>query len=1357
MSRMFPATPEEVELFSEQQKYVYAVLESKVMTDAGKSIVREHETDYDAQKVYSKLATHHLKSTKAMIESSTILSYITSVRLGNGEWKGSTEGFILHWQNQVRLYERQVPPSDHFSDGQKRIMLEVAVANIDDLRQVKNNADLEKAKTGVTLSYDQYSSLLLSAAAAYDIKFVSKRTKHQVFTHDVYDHDYDGTLIHDNDDFDIETPVSTVQAYAAMTNQVKFGSSSVPKPRLSKDKWYSLSEKERLLWDQFDDKAKGIILGLEKSHMATSSAGKAPHSVTRQKVNLHDISVYDFLQANMHDLTCESPKDESSDNIDGTEHETNDHDDSKETVLVNAAKSSQSKLPPGDIRRVMSKSNTRSVNMARIIYNVSASKTSKAHDISLVDRGANGGLAGNDVRVIFKSNRSVDVRGIDNHEITGLDIGTVGGVVDTHKGPVIAIMHQYALVGQGHSIHAPCQLEHFKNVVDDKSTHVGGTQSIKTLDGYAIPLLIKDGLVRLNIRPYTDSEFETLPHVFLTSESTWDPSVLDYNPDLDKDKWFDCISDIQPDPNGPRFDAYGDYQHRVIVQHAAFFDRRTSDDIDDVIDRCVYHTQVTAHKPIVYAAYEHEIDNTDDDDAFFDPDMFEVKLDPRTVAHKPPDYSLLRPFFGWLSPDIIKETFQHTTQYARLPSGTLLKRTFKSSNPALNVTRRNESVACDIVYSDVPAVDNGSTAAVIFTGLDTQVTDIYGIKTDRQFVNTLEDNIRYRGAPTRLISDRAQVEISNKVLDILRTLCIGDWQSEPHQQQQNPAERRFQTVKNAANRIMDRTGAPPHTWLLCLMYVCFLLNHTYNASIGDVPLNRLTGSTVDVSVLLKFFFWQRVYYKKVNSGFPSESSEALGHIVGISEHCGHALTWKILTDDTQQIIYRSLVRPFSNDDPNFRAVMSDGESADGAINDPIIKSRNDPDLVSHDITEPLTDKVPTPQVPVFDPEDLVGRTFLLDPNENGEIHRARIVELLNDHETNVKENPTMLKFRLSVNNDQAEEVITYNKLLDYISKDDENSVVWKFRRIVSHQGPLRPEHPDYKGSLYNIMVEWETGEVTCEPLQIIAADDPVSCAIYAKDNNLLELPGWKRFKSIAKRQKKFTRMVNQAKIKSYTSSPKYKYGFEVPKNYTHAMRLDEKNKNSRWKDAADLEIAQIIEYKTFIDHGHHTKASVPNGYKKIRVHFVFDVKHDGRHKARLVADGHLTDIPLESVYSGVVSLRGFRLVLFLGELNGLQVWSTDIGNAYLEAMTQEKVYIIAGPEFGELEGHLLVIAKALYGLRSSGARWHDRFADCLRELSFQQCKAEPDIWMREKNGLYEYIAVYVDDLAIVMDKPEAVC
>ena len=85
-----PNTQEEKDLFIEQQKYVYAVLESKLLTDVGKSFVREHEKDFNAQLVYIKLQAHHLKSTKAMINSSTILSYITSVRLGNGEWKGST-------------------------------------------------------------------------------------------------------------------------------------------------------------------------------------------------------------------------------------------------------------------------------------------------------------------------------------------------------------------------------------------------------------------------------------------------------------------------------------------------------------------------------------------------------------------------------------------------------------------------------------------------------------------------------------------------------------------------------------------------------------------------------------------------------------------------------------------------------------------------------------------------------------------------------------------------------------------------------------------------------------------------------------------------------------------------------------------------------------------------------------------------------------------------------------------------------------------------------------------------------------------------------------------------------------------
>ena len=88
--------------------------------------------------------------------------------------------------------------------------------------------------------------------------------------------------------------------------------------------------------------------------------------------------------------------------------------------------------------------------------------------------------------------------------------------------------------------------------------------------------------------------------------------------------------------------------------------------------------------------------------------------------------------------------------------------------------------------------------------------------------------------------------------------------------------------------------------------------------------------------------------------------------------------------------------------------------------------------------------------------------------------------------------------------------MTYQQIMDHIEKDD-SEIYWKFKRIIGHQGPLYPDDPHYNGSMYNVQVEWENGEVTYEPLAIIAADDPVVCAQYALDNNLLNKDGWKRF------------------------------------------------------------------------------------------------------------------------------------------------------------------------------------------------------------------------------------------------------
>ena len=185
---------------------------------------------------------------------------------------------------------------------------------------------------------------------------------------------------------------------------------------------------------------------------------------------------------------------------------------------------------------------------------------------------------------------------------------------------------------------------------------------------------------------------------------------------------------------------------------------------------------------------------------------------------------------------------------------TILKKHYKASHPALNVMRRNEDVATDTVFSNTPAVDCGVTIAQIFVGVDSLVTDVYPSKSTKQFVNTLEDQIRERGAMNRLISDCAEVEISQKVMDMLRALFISSWHSEPHQQQQNYAERRYQTIKTTTNTVLDNSGAPEFTWLLCIMYVCFVLNYTFSKAINGIPIQHLTGSTPDISSLLLFHF-----------------------------------------------------------------------------------------------------------------------------------------------------------------------------------------------------------------------------------------------------------------------------------------------------------------------------------------------------------------------------------------------------------------------------------------------------------------------------------------------------------------------
>ena len=248
----------------------------------------------------------------------------------------------------------------------------------------------------------------------------------------------------------------------------------------------------------------------------------------------------------------------------------------------------------------------------------------------LVDRGANGGLAGSDMHVIHNPKRKMNIQGIHNHDVTGIDVVTAATLLNTSQGKVIGIFNEYAYLGKGSSIHSSGQLEWFKTNVHEKSLKVGGTQLITTLDGYSVPLLIKDGLAyATSLGKPTDQDMDTYPHVFFTSPDEWDPSVLDHDP-----PHLDGLDPSQsPDqPFGdPMFDACGDFNKHIIANLNTLLDAPPRD--------CGSYTEISS----VFTANLHQ------------------------SSPQEPAWNALRQFFAWTSTSSIKDTFNVTTRHGTAP------------------------------------------------------------------------------------------------------------------------------------------------------------------------------------------------------------------------------------------------------------------------------------------------------------------------------------------------------------------------------------------------------------------------------------------------------------------------------------------------------------------------------------------------------------------------------------------------------------------------------------------------------------------------------------------------------------------
>ena len=152
-----------------------------------------------------------------------------------------------------------------------------------------------------------------------------------------------------------------------------------------------------------------------------------------------------------------------------------------------------------------------------------------------------------------------------------------------------------------------------------------------------------------------------------------------------------------------------------------------------------------------------------------------------------------------------------------------------------------------------------------------------------------------------------------------------------------------------------------------------------------------------------------------------------------------------------------------------------------------------------------------------------------------------------------------------------------------------------------------------------------------------------------------------------------------------------------------------------WRDALSLEMFNVGVAFEILEEGQ----SAPTGWKNASGYLIWDVKMDFTRKARWVLDGHKTPDPIRSTFAGVVSRESVRIAFTYAALNGLQVFVADICNAYLQAPSSHKAYVVCGAEFGiENIGKVALIHRALYGGKSAGRDFRNHLRSCMHHLDF---------------------------------------
>ena len=317
------------------------------------------------------------------------------------------------------------------------------------------------------------------------------------------------------------------------------------------------------------------------------------------------------------------------------------------------------------------------------------------------------------------------------------------------------------------------------------------------------------------------------------------------------------------------------------------------------------------------------------------------------------------------------------------------------------------------------------------------------------------------------------------------------------------------------------------------------------------------------------------------------------------------------------------------------------------------------------------------------------------------------------------------------------------------------------------------------GARLQLRIQWEDGTKTLVPVENMMIDQPNETAEFIMMQAQRENPS-RPYKQSMKNAIKWAEnqyaqnhanavRINAVKgeLNGRPAPGVIQFGNYVPKGVKDAIRADKildgdktlsaTCKDQRWMKAIEKELAKFHEHKAihFLEMGQRA----PEGYQMMNVHFVFACKSDGTFKARLCANGNRVDST--GVESSMTVIQGHhsRALMTVGRKNGQKIWCSDLAAAYLHAVTEERVYLKCGIEWGpEYEGRIGLVQKCIYGLVGSGAGFHKHVFEQMHRLGFRPSEADPDIWLRldKKNDVYDYVGFYSDDFLTISHHPEEI-